>query len=66
MIFVREVPDIGVTACDRDLARPGEIDMAQAADVLGQRWRASFKDVHGHHHSTTAKRNAPYRHKPLR
>ncbi len=36
VIRVRDVPDIGVGADDRDLAGAGKIEMAQAADVTGE------------------------------
>ena len=37
MILVRNVPDIGMGAGDRDLAGAGEIEMSEAADVAGER-----------------------------
>ena len=37
MILVRNVPDIGVGARDRDLAGAGEIEMTEAADVVSKR-----------------------------
>ena len=46
MILVRNVPDIGVGARDRDLAGAGEIEMTEAADVVSKRSRLSFHFVH--------------------
>ena len=37
MVRVRNVPDIGMRAGDRDLARAREIEMAEAADIAGER-----------------------------
>ncbi len=41
---IGNVPDIGMGAADRDLPRPGEIEMTQAADVAGE--RLSFHCIH--------------------
>ena len=38
LVLVRDVPDIGVAARDAHLAGAGEIEMAEAADVAGERW----------------------------
>jgi hypothetical protein len=37
MILVRNVPDIGVGARNGDLTGAGEIEMTEAADVMGKR-----------------------------
>src|SRR5262245_63346603 len=36
MMRIGNMPDIGMRAADRDLPRPGEIEMTQAADVAGE------------------------------
>jgi hypothetical protein len=36
ILLVRNVPDVGVVAGDRHLPRTGQIEMADAADVLGR------------------------------
>jgi hypothetical protein len=46
MILVRNVSDIGMGACHRDLAGTGEIEMSEPADVVGERRRLSFRFVH--------------------
>jgi hypothetical protein len=46
MIRVGDVPDIGMRAADRDLPRPGEIEMTQAADVAGEVSGRSVDRIH--------------------
>src|SRR5262249_53735179 len=44
MMRIGNVPDIGMRAADRDLPRPGEIEMPQAADVAGE--HLAFHCIH--------------------
>ena len=36
MVLVRDVPDIGVIACDTDLSGAGQVEMSEPADIAGQ------------------------------